>query len=357
MWLVSHPTSNFQESYPFRSISSWDCLGELEPQGPDPFVPFICRGNELWHRAMTRFCAGGSNINARGSVSVSARTAATSSWENGEAMDLVAFWCSTCTVHRNELWECHSCISKTTAQLERLALTKSHCCGYMLILQRRWIFSCWTSTPFIQSEQAIPNKSPNQSKELHQNTFLDDVAAHHITSPLGFPYCHASKEKSGAAIADGRASNSLACPVSKSICKPRTAAYSALKGQGSARRPTTKPKASCGKIWPAWHGGMAHQQTQGVFQKKFKMVKGFFFPVSFCLRKWPQVEVISFKWDLLKPLTTCFFNVFIAPATRSRHLPKFYECLATGHPWHHSEQRSRWHHLKVHVFSGSSDFT
>lgn len=180
-----------------------------------------------------------------------------------------SFWRSTCTAHHKEIWECHSCISKTTAQLERLALTKSHCCGYMLILQRCWMFSCWTSTPFIQSEQAIPNKC----KELHQNDFLDDVAAHHITSPLGCPYCHASNEKSGAAIADGLASNSLACPVSKSICKPRTAAYSALKGQGSARRPTTKPKASCGKIWPAWHGGMAHQQTQEVFQKKFKMIK------------------------------------------------------------------------------------
>ena len=155
----------------------------------------------------------------------------------------------------------------------------------------------------------------------------------------------ASKEKSGAAVADGRASNSLACPVSKSICKPRTAAYSALKGQGSARRPTTKPKASCGKIWPAYrHAGMAYQQTKGVPEKE-KMINWSFS----CVFLFEEVEVM-FKWDLLKPLTTCLFNVFITPATRSRHLPKFYECLATGHPWHHSEQMSRWHHLKVHVF-------
>ena len=67
--------------------------------------------------------------------------------------------------------------------------------------------------------------------------------------PLG----PASKEKSGGAIADGRANSRLACPVARSIRKPRTAAKSAIKGRGSALRPKTKPKASWGKMWPAWH--------------------------------------------------------------------------------------------------------
>ena len=67
--------------------------------------------------------------------------------------------------------------------------------------------------------------------------------------PLG----PASKENSGGAIADGRANSRLACPVARSIRKPRTAAKSAIKGRGSALRPKTKPKASWGKMWPAWH--------------------------------------------------------------------------------------------------------
>ena len=63
---------------------------------------------------MTRFCAGGSNINASGSVSVSARTAATSSWENGEAMGFDIVDVVLYTVHHHEFRECHAEYPRTS---------------------------------------------------------------------------------------------------------------------------------------------------------------------------------------------------------------------------------------------------